>query len=149
MSAQSEPARANLGGTARRKAPLVPLWTRGFLFQRKEEMSQIFVWVTAIFSILYGTLTSFAGYGQIRENKIQTWAAWGLVLCGMLVITAGIMILFDSISTLWILVVGLLGIHALAINNGIKLFGKINPGHHLARLLLSVVLVTLTYLGLK
>jgi hypothetical protein len=122
---------------------------RGFLFQRKEEMNQTFVWVAAILSIIYGILTSFAGLGQIKGNKIQIWAAWGLVLCGALVIVAGIIELFGWAIALWVLVIGLLGIHVLAINNGIKMFGKINPSHHLARLLISILLVTLTYLGLK
>ena len=112
-------------------------------------MAQVFIWIAAIFSIIYGSLTSFAGVSQTKENKIQIWAIWGLVLCGALVIAGGIMTVLDVKAALWVLGTGLLGIHALAINNGLKLFGKINPSHHLARLVVSVVLITLTYLGLK
>jgi hypothetical protein len=52
-------------------------------------------------------------------------------------------------SSICLLVVGLLGIHALAVNNGLRMFGKINPTHHLGRFVISIALITLTYLGLK
>jgi hypothetical protein len=112
-------------------------------------MNQLFLWAAGILSGIYGALTAFAGLGQTKANKIQTWAAWGLVLCGLLVIAAGVMTLLQTNLALWILVAGLLGIHLLAINNGYKMFGKINPSHHLARFIVSAVLIGLTYLGLK
>ena len=112
-------------------------------------MNQILAWSATIFSILYGALTTVAGVGQIREGKIQRWTAWGMIVCGLLVTAAGILLIFKSSFVLGILLAGLLGIHALAIRNGMQMFGKINPSHHLARFIVSAVLVTLTYFGLK
>jgi hypothetical protein len=112
-------------------------------------MSQLFLWLGGILSVIYGSLTVFTGYGQTKASKIQVWAAWSFILCGLFIVVAGIMALFEAGSAIWLLVLGLLGIHVLAINNGLKMFGKINPSHHLARLVISVVLFTLTYLGLK
>jgi hypothetical protein len=112
-------------------------------------MNQISLWAGGLFSIVYGALTAFAGYGQTKAGKIQAWAAWSFILCGMIVIVAGIMTILQSSFAIWILVLGLLGIHILAINNGFKMLRKINPSHHLARLVVSVALLVLTYLGLK
>ena len=112
-------------------------------------MNQILAWSATIFSILYGVLTAIAGVGQISEGKIQRWAAWGMIVCGLLVTAAGILLIFRNSLVLGILLAGLLGIHGLAIRNGIQMFGKINPSHHLARFIVSAVLVTLTYFGLK
>jgi len=112
-------------------------------------MNQIFLWVGGLLSIIYGVLTAFAGYGQTRTGKIQTWAAWSFVFCGLIVLVAGVMTILQSGSAIWVLVLGLLGIHALAINNGFRMFGKINPSHHLGRLIVSLALFVLTYLGLK
>jgi hypothetical protein len=112
-------------------------------------MNQVFLWTAAILSAIYGLLTAFAGLSMLRIGKVQVWAAWGFFLCGMLLVAAGILALLHSSLALWILVIGLLGIHVLAINNGYKLFGKLNPSHHLVRLIISVVLVGLTYLGLS
>ena len=112
-------------------------------------MNQLLLWLGGILSILYGSLTAFAGYGQTRTGKIQTWASWLFVLCGVFVGTAGVMTLFRSSTALWVLLIGLLGIHGLAINNGLRMFGRINPFHHLARSVISIVLFVLTYLGLK
>lgn len=112
-------------------------------------MNQAFLWLGGILSVIYGSLTAFAGHGQTKAGKIQVWAAWSFVICGLIVIAAGIMTLLGIGSAIWLLVLGLLGIHGLAVNNGLKMFGKINPSHHLARLVISVVLFTLTFLGLK
>jgi len=112
-------------------------------------MDQIFLWLGGLLSMVYGALTAFAGYGQTKAGRIQTWAAWLFALCGLVVVAVGVMALFRASSAIWLLVIGLLGIHTLAINNGLKMFGKINLSHHLARLVISIALITLTYLGLK
>lgn len=112
-------------------------------------MSAIFMWTAALLSMIYGALTAVAGFGQTRADKIQPWAAWGLVLCGAIVIAAAILILGRSGATLPVLGIGLAAIHGLAINNGLKMFGKINPTHHLARLGVSILLMVLAYLGVK
>ncbi len=112
-------------------------------------MSTIIMWAAALLSMIYGALTAVAGFGQTRAEKIQPWAAWGLVLCGAIVIAAAILILGRSSAALPALVIGLAAIHGLAINNGYKMFGKINPSHHLARLGISILLILLAYIGLK
>ncbi len=111
-------------------------------------MDQVLLWIAAILSGIYGLLTAFAGLSMAKIGKVQIWAAWSFVLCGILLVAAGVLALLHSSFALWMLVIGLLGIHALAINNGYKLFGKLNPLHHLVRLIISVILVGLTYLGL-
>ena len=112
-------------------------------------MNQIFLWSAVILCSLYGALTVFAGLGQVRTKKIQAWAAWGMILFGLMVVTSAVLILLNSDSALWVLLIGLVSIHAIAINNGYKMFGKINQSHHLARLVVSVILLGLTYLGMK
>jgi len=112
-------------------------------------MDQVLSWVTALLCVVYGALTAFAGFGQVQARKIQPWAAWGMLLCGALVVATGMMTLLGLPSALWLLLLGLVGIHALAINNGFQLYGKLNPSHHLGRLFISILLFGLTYLVLK
>ncbi len=112
-------------------------------------MNQIFLWSAVILCALYGALTAFAGLGQVRAKRIQAWAAWGMILFGLMVVTSAVLILFNTDSALLVLLIGLVGIHAIAINNGYKMFGKINLSHHLARLVVSVILLGLAYLGMK
>jgi hypothetical protein len=111
-------------------------------------MNEIILWIAAMLCVAYGVLTAFAGTGQLKAKKIQTWAAWGMILFGLVVVTSAALILLKSGYTLWVLLVGLLGIHAVAINNGFKMFGKINPVHHVARLFVSLILVMLTIVGM-
>ncbi|MBI5297233.1 MAG: hypothetical protein HY869_17280 [Chloroflexi bacterium] len=112
-------------------------------------MNPLFLWVAAILCMAYGGLTSFAGFGQLQAKKIQLWAAWSLILSGGIVIAAGVMTLFGLASAFWLLLLGLVGIHALAINNGFQLYGRLNPSHHIGRLFASILLFGLTYLVLK
>ena len=112
-------------------------------------MNQVFLWIAVILCILYGALTAFAAVGQLRAKQIQTWSAWGMILCGLLVIGSAMLLLFNFVFAFWELLLALVLIHLFAINNGYKLYGKINPSHHVARLLVSVILLGLTYLGIK
>ncbi len=111
-------------------------------------MTEIVPWIAAILCAAYGALTAFAGAGQLKTKKIQTWAAWGMILFGLIVVTSAVLILLKLGCALWVLLVGLLGIHAVAINNGYKMFGKINPVHHVARLFVSLFLIMLTIVGM-
>jgi hypothetical protein len=112
-------------------------------------MSQVFPWLGGILSAIYGTLTAFAGYGQSKVGKMPMWEVWSFSFSGLIVLAAGILTLLQVGSALWILVVGLFCVHVLAINNGLKMFGKINASHHLVRFIVSVVLIVLTYLGMN
>ncbi|MEW6241085.1 MAG: hypothetical protein AB1564_09800 [Chloroflexota bacterium] len=112
-------------------------------------MTEIISWIAAILCTAYGALTAFAGIGQLKVRSIQTWAAWGMVLFGLVVFASAVLILLGSEYALWILLVGLIGIHVIAINNGYKMFGKINPVHHAARLFVSLFLIILTIVSMK
>jgi hypothetical protein len=106
-------------------------------------------WSAAVLCIAYGMMNAFAGLSQLRIKKIQAWAALGMMLFGVIVVAAGILILLRTMTSLWVLLAGLVGIHLLAINNGLKMFRRINPGHHLIRLVVSLVLLALAYLSFK
>jgi hypothetical protein len=47
-----------------------------------------------------------------------------------------------------LLLLALVGLHALAIVNGLHMFGKVNWRHHLMRAILSLALIVFTVLGL-
>jgi hypothetical protein len=122
---------------------------REFLFFQERRMDAWLRWIAMILSLVYGLLTAFAGLSQFRHKNIQAWAAWGLLVFGLLVATGGLLLLLSPGLSLPVMVVGLVGIHLLAINNGLKIFGKINPSHHLFRLLVSLTLLGLALLGLR
>lgn len=112
-------------------------------------MEQIAAWSAAVLSVIYGALTAWAGLAQVRLKKIQAWAAWSHAGFGLVTAAGGILTLLRSPYALWVLAIGLAGIHLLAINNGLKMFGRINPSHHLVRLLISLVLLGLAYISLR
>jgi hypothetical protein len=70
-------------------------------------------------------------------------------LFGLMLVISAVLIWSGSAFAFWVLLVGLVGIHAIAINNGLKMFGRINPSHHVVRLVISLVLLGLTYLGMN
>jgi hypothetical protein len=110
-------------------------------------MQSWLTWIAALLSLAYGGLTAFAGLGQVRQQRIQAWAAWGMAFSGLVVAAIAVLLWLGSAAALPVLVAGLIAIHVLAVNNGLKMYGRINPGHHLVRLLVSLILIALTYLA--
>lgn len=104
---------------------------------------------TVLLAAAYGVLTAFAGFGELRQRRLQTWAAVATLLAGLVILAAAGLLAVRSPLTLAILAVGLLGMHAVAINNGYRLFGKLTPSHHLVRLVISLLVFTLSYFALR
>ena len=97
----------------------------------------------------YGLLVAVAGPQQLRQRRIQPWAAMGMLGTGLFLLTAAYLLWVGSAYTLTVLLIGLVAMHALAVANGLRMHGKINPSHHVGRLGLSLLLLALTYLALN
>jgi len=57
-----------------------------------------------------------------------------------------ISVIFEHILenyTIAILITGLILIHVAAVNNGFKMYGKINVKHHMVRLIISILIIAL------
>ena len=73
----------------------------------------------------------------------------GMLGTGLFLLTAAYLLWVGSAYTLTVLLIGLVAMHALAVANGLRMHGKINPSHHVGRLGLSLLLLALTYLALN
>jgi len=96
----------------------------------------------------YSLLTLYASFQQFKSRQIQPWAAIGMFAAGLALLGAGFLLGESSGFTLPMLILALLGLHVLAMVNGMHMHSKINWRHHMARGTLSLVLIALTYLGL-
>lgn len=105
-------------------------------------------YVVAPFIVIYGLLAVLAGPQQWRKGNIAAISANAMLAAGLLLITAGYLVWVASSWALWVLAAGLVGMHIVAIANGLQLHGKITWSHHLGRLVLSLALFGLAYLGL-
>jgi uncharacterized membrane protein len=87
---------------------------------------------------IYGILSILAGIFQLKQKKINKWA-------NLLMIIGGILVLISLIPNInlgiYVLITGLISIHVSAINNGYKMYGRINPKHHVIRLCISIALI--------
>jgi len=104
----------------------------------------IYFIIFTIISIIYGASSIFAGGVAIINNKkpgINIWSGVLMFLGGILVTTA------LMTKSIFIVLIGLTSIHVSAISNGIKMYGKINIGHHLVRLIISIIIVVLCILA--
>ena len=103
----------------------------------------IYSWALLIIVIVYGGLTVFAGITQLKQRKISTLSSFTMILGGSLIILSSIKGTVLEYYTFYILILGLLLIHFSAINNGFKLYGKINIKHHLIRLIISILIISM------
>ena len=95
-----------------------------------------------IIGIIYGCLTIFAGTIQLKQRKISIQSSLSMVLGGLLLI-ASIVLSINISYTIFMLAISLLLIHITAIVNGLKMYGRINPRHHVIRLSISMLLIVL------
>jgi hypothetical protein len=105
------------------------------------EVMGIYSWALLILAILYGALTIFAGVVQLKQKRINVLSSVAMIIGGCLLGLSSIKEHIFGYSTLYILILGLLLIHFSAINNGLKLHGKITISHHFIRLLISILIV--------
>jgi len=110
---------------------------------------ELYALAAILLIVIYGLLTAFATFQQFKAQQIQPWAGIGMFAAGLALIGAGFLLGEASAFTLPLLIAALVGLHALAVVNGMHIHGKVNWRHHLARSLLSLVLIALTYLGLS
>jgi len=97
---------------------------------------------------LYGILNAFAGFSQLKQKKIPIRSAALMLVSGLLIFASGIMLLGRFSYTLPVLMTGLAAVHVLAISNGLHMYGKITPQHHIFRFAISIVLLGLAFISL-
>lgn len=93
---------------------------------------------------VYGGLTIIAGFLQIKQRNINLRASILMVIGGVLITTAIMTNTFLSMNNLYLLIPGLFLIHLTAIDNGIKMHGKLNYRHHFVRSCISLGIILLT-----
>jgi hypothetical protein len=109
---------------------------------------EIYALVAVLLLVAYGLLTGYASFQQFKAQKIQPWAAIGMFGAALALLGTGFLLGEGSGLTLPLLLLALVGLHALAIVNGLHMFGKVNWRHHLMRAILSLALIVFTVLGL-
>lgn len=92
--------------------------------------------------VSYGGLTILAGGVQLKQRKISFASSLLMIIGGLLLIFSLLIDLPTSVI-LNALIGGLLIIHGCAISNGLQMFGKVNPRHHIIRLAVSIFILTL------
>ncbi len=108
----------------------------------------IILLVAGTLSLIYGALIAFAGVKQMRRQEISTGGALLMSLTGALIMFAATLLVFRIWLAFYLLIAGLIAMHWLAIKNGIQMHGKLNPKHHVARLIVSLVIAGLALWGM-
>ncbi|MBK1811816.1 hypothetical protein JHL18_14440 [Clostridium sp. YIM B02505] len=102
-------------------------------------MNIIFVVIT----LLYGLLSIIAGIVGLKQKKSSTLATVMMIVGGAFLIMSVLFTKNNSILSGITLLVGLVLNHISALLSGIKIHGKVNVGHHLIRLIISIGVVIL------
>lgn len=98
-------------------------------------------WILIIIGIIYGGLTALVGIIQLKKRQIKIWASFSMILGGLSVIILVISKL--AVYKIYMLIAALLLIHIVTIDNGVNIYGKINPKHHIIRLCISILIIVL------
>jgi hypothetical protein len=104
-------------------------------------MMSAFSLILLVIGIIYGGLTALAGIIQLKQRKVKRWSSLSMILGGISVIIL-VISKFEPYN-IYMLIAALLLIHIVAIDNGINMYGKIKPKHHIIRLCISVLIIIL------
>ena len=105
--------------------------------------------LAAILAGAYGILIAFAGWSQTQTQEIQLWAAVSMLISGLIIVVSARLLIAKVAISPYILIIALLTVHILAINNGLKMHGKITPSHHIVRFIISLLIASLAFLGMR
>lgn len=115
---------------------------------------------SGILAVVYGLANLMQGVVLLRlkegvesrlpdeAHRIPVGARLTWVVAGATLVTAGGLLLYGASIGVTLLLAGLIAVHILAIINGMRMFGRINPAHHLVRLGGSVVVAGLALWGI-
>ena len=96
----------------------------------------------------YGGSTVFVVIIQLKAKNISAWMTIGMVACGLLTTVSAVFVERKVWLAFYLLLIELVGIHILAVTNGLKMYSKINPVHHLVRAAFSIFIAVLAFLGM-
>jgi hypothetical protein len=106
---------------------------------------ELFSWILLIAAAIYGGLTIYEGFTGIKDKKTSLLVSIFMIIGGTLILIAVIPEALEKYEII-LLISGLIIIHIGAVINGIKLYGKITKGHHIKRLLLSLLIILLYFI---
>ena len=104
--------------------------------------------LAGIFALLYGALTAFAALKAMRQEQITPGAAALTGFIGIIIMLTALFIPFRIHLAFYVLVAGLIAMHVVAVKNGLKMHGKINPKHQIARFVISLAIAGLAFSGI-
>ncbi|GFP74840.1 hypothetical protein [Clostridium fungisolvens] len=101
--------------------------------------------VFVVITVLYGLLSIIAGALGLKQKKSSRLATLMMITGGVLLIVSVLITKNNLILSAITLLVGLVLNHISAILSGIKIYGKINVGHHIIRLIISAAVIILYF----
>jgi hypothetical protein len=105
----------------------------------------VFSWILLITAALYGALSAYGGFTNLKDKKTSLPADILTTIGGVLILIAVIPEALEKYQLI-LLISGLIAIHTGAVLNGLKLYGKITTKHYILRVFLSVLIILLYFI---
>lgn len=99
--------------------------------------------VFLILCFAYGILSIFAALSQLKKNAKMRRNAVIMSAGGVLLIVSAILLIGSAEYVIYFAAAGLLLIHIAAVLNGLSLYRKLKPIHHIIRLCVSAAIITM------
>ena len=95
---------------------------------------------------IYGSLLSYAGVLQLQKESLPVWSPILVIVLGLGIDISVVLILLSYNWAFIFVILGLLGMQAIAVYNGWYLYKRINYSHQSIRLVLSLSIIVLLVL---
>ncbi|MBT3188253.1 MAG: hypothetical protein HN736_02980 [Anaerolineae bacterium] len=98
-------------------------------------------------ALIYGAFTAFDALKAMRQEKLSLSSAALMGFIGLIIMFSSLFIPFQIQLAFYALLAGLIALHIVAIKNDLAMHGKINPKHHIVRLIISLVIAGMAFSG--
>lgn len=99
-------------------------------------------------ALIYGATIAFSAIKAMRQEKLSSSAAAAMGFTGLVIMFSALFIPFKIQPAFYALLVGIIAMHALAIKKEKDTHGEFSPKNHLMQIIISLVVVGLTFIGI-
>ena len=92
---------------------------------------------------VYASLLVFAGITQLGKNEFPDWTLKMLAFFGLGLDFFILLRYFGYIWSITLIIIGLIGVQAIAVYNGLYLYKRVDYGHQSIRVVLSLSIIFL------
>ncbi|MCP4142279.1 MAG: hypothetical protein GY755_18745 [Chloroflexi bacterium] len=104
--------------------------------------------LAGFFALAYGAFAAFSALKAMRQEQISLGSAALSGFLGIIIMLSALFIPFKIQIAFYALIAGLIAMFIVAVKNSSAIHGETKPKHHVARLIISLLIAGMAFSGI-